>query len=169
VGVAGVRAGLGEHALPVRYLLIGERRRTFVEVIELELRLLHGRVEAQGRRVASRAASGLALDLHDAAPLPGVTVDEVAGHPVLPGQDAGGSHEVHERALELLNGSRFERLHERRIFERFDRDGGRVLDVQQLVAGHGGGRHERGAERRCHASEVHHPTHGVPSNDMSHR
>jgi hypothetical protein len=47
-----------------------------------------------------------------------VAVDEVAGHPVLAGQYADGSHVVRERALELLDGSRFERLHERRIVER---------------------------------------------------
>jgi hypothetical protein len=97
-----------------------------------------------------------------------VAVDEVAGHPVLAGQYAGGSHEVRERALELLDGSRFERLHERRILERFDRHARRILDVQQLVAGHSR-RRERDGERGREASEVHRPTHRVPSNVVSHR
>ena len=109
---AAVRASLGEHALPVRHLGVGEARRALEHVVELEARLLHGRVEAHRRCGSAGAAAARALDLDDAAPFPRVTVDEVVGYPVLACQHTDRGNVVVVRALERLQRGCLERRHE---------------------------------------------------------
>ena len=155
VHVAGVRVRRGQHALAVWHLRIGKRLQAGVQIFQLKARLLCRRVEThRGGRAARRTAAGRLLDLHDAAPLPNVIVDEAVRRQVLAGEHAGGGSELHEGALRRLKGRCFKNRGERGIGQRVGGDASRVIDGKEAVARRGG--RERKHQRRTPERDLHH-------------
>ena len=77
---------------------------------------------------------GRALDLHDAAPLPRVIVDEAVGVQILAAQHAGGGGVLNDAALKRLQRGGSECRRERRIRKGFGRHAAGIVDVEQAVA-----------------------------------